>query len=116
MSYILRIENWTPARLNELQGHWARAARLKRADKNLVCAYAIQNRIPLALGPREVSLRITLPPEARGKDEDSFWKSTLDALVQAKMLVDDCTEYCRIGPVEIVTGPARETLITLTDL
>jgi hypothetical protein len=116
VTYHLTIENWTPTRVNELRGHWAKAARLKRVDANMVCGYAIHNRIPIAQGPREVSLRITLPPEARGKDEDAFWKSTLDALVLARMLIDDCTRYCRTGPVEIVRGEKRETRISLTDL
>lgn len=116
MTYHLTIDNWTPTRTNELRGHWAKAARLKKIDSNMVCGYAIRNRIPVAQGPREVALRITLPPKSRGKDEDAFWKSTLDALVNAKMLIDDCTRYCRTGSVEIVSGEKRETRISLTEL
>lgn len=117
MTYHLTIADWTPCRVNELlHGHWAKAHRLKRIDKNMVCGYAFHNRIPRATGPREVSLRVTLPSEARGKDEDAFWKSVLDACVHAGLLIDDRSEYCRVGPVEIVNGERRETRITLTDL
>lgn len=116
MTYKLRIDNWHPARTNQLMRHWAAAARLKKIDSNMVAGYCTYNRIPIAQGPREVSLLITLGPKCRGTDTDAFWKSTLDALVNARMLIDDCRKYCRTGSVDIVRGTAKSTTITLEDI
>ncbi len=117
MTYRLRIDRWQPTPLNKLLGcHWSTAARLKRVDKNLICGYCLANRIPIAQGPREVSLKITLGPKQRAPDPDSLWKSTLDALVAARMLVDDRRQFCRPGRVEFERGTERSTTIELIDL
>lgn len=117
MTYRLKIERWSPALLNDLMGHWARAYKLKKIDRNMVMAYCLQNRMPLANGPRRVSLTITLSPKQHvAPDPDAFWKSLLDALVHARMLIDDCRQYCEMGPVTFLRGPERETLIELEEL
>jgi Holliday junction resolvase RusA-like endonuclease len=116
-TYKLRIDRWQPATLNKLLGcHWASAARLKKTDKNMVGHYCNTNRVPLANGPREVRLTITLAPKQRAPDPDAYWKSTLDALVHAQMLIDDNRQYCRPGVVNFVRGTERSTLIELEDL
>jgi Holliday junction resolvase RusA-like endonuclease len=112
----LRIENWHPSTLNQLMRHWRTAQRLKRVDRNLICAYCILNRIPVAVGSRMVSLELTYARSGKLPDPDSFWKSTLDALVHAKMLVDDNRHFVRQGTVKIEHGPKRETVIELVDL
>ena len=115
--YRLRIERWQPAPLNSLINcHWATAARRKRVDKNMIAHYCKTARIPLAPGPREVSLLVTLGPKQRAPDPDSLWKSTLDALVHAGMLIDDNRQYVRQGSVDFERGSERATLITLTDI
>ena len=115
--YRLRIDKWNPATVNKLLGcHWATAARLKKVDARMIGHYCKANRIPIAQGAREVSLTITIAGRGRPPDPDAFWKSTLDALVQAEMLVDDSMRFVRQGPVTIERGPERATLITLTDL
>ena len=120
MTYKLRIENWSPAPLNKLmRGTLHTRIRLERIDRNMI------NGISLPLQPgylgaagagREVSLRITLPPRGREADVDALWKSTLDGLVHAGMLVDDHRQYCKLGEVTYDHGPERETVIELTDL
>ena len=116
-TYRLRIERWSPALLNDLRGHWAKAHRLKTIDRNMVMGYCKLNRIPLANGPRIVRLTITLcPAQHVAPDPDAFWKSTLDALVHADMLIDDCGQYCQCDGVRFEKGPERATLIELEEL
>ena len=114
--YRLRIDRWIPARLNQLMMGWQTAYRLKKVDRNMVCGYCLANRFPIAQGPREVNLFITLAPKQRAPDPDSLWKSTLDALVHARMLIDDNRQYCRPGTVEFERGKERGTVIELVDL
>jgi hypothetical protein len=47
---------------------------------------------------------------------DSYWKSLLDALVHAGLLVDDNRQHVQLGEVEFERGTARATTITLEDL
>ncbi len=116
-THRLRIENWQPTPVNKLLNcHWATAGRRKKVDKNLICAYCLKNRVPIAQGPREVNLLITLSPKQRACDPDAYWKSTLDALVHARMLIDDNRQYRRRGTIEFDQGPERATLIELVDL
>jgi Holliday junction resolvase RusA-like endonuclease len=115
--YKLRIDRWQPALLNDLMGHWAKAHRLKAIDRKMVAGYCRINRIPLANGRREVRLTVTLAPSQRNApDPDAFWKSTLDALVHADMLIDDCQEYCRMGGVTFEKGSDKSTLIELEEI
>lgn len=111
------IPGWHPARLNQWDGrHWSVRSRLKKADRELVGVYAKLARIPLAMGKRRVSLRITLGPRQRAGDPDAFWKSTLDALVHAGLLVDDNRQNVELGRVDFDRGPARATAIALEDI
>lgn len=112
--YKIVIPNWLPARLNQNRGHWSKFARLKRIDRDLVAVYA--RPFPLATGKRSVRLVVTLSGPGREPDPDSFWKSLLDALVAAKMLIDDSRKWCALEPVEFRRGPARSTCIELTDM
>lgn len=116
MIFKLRIDRWQPAPTNKLMRHWRSRSRLQTVDRNMVAHYCQDNRIPIATGPREVGMTITLGPGQRGCDVDAYWKSTLDALKRAKMLIDDNRQYCRIMPVSFDRGLERSTLITLTDL
>lgn len=112
----LRISRWRPALLNELTGNYHKANRLKKVDRNMIGYYCLFNRIPVATGRREVSVHIVQAPSDRATDADAYWKSTLDALVHAKMLIDDRDEWCEQGKVTFEKGNERETVITLTDL
>jgi len=111
------IPNWRPATLNSLMGHWSKAHKLKKADREMIFAYC--NGLPRASGKRRVSLHITYGKGMRVCDPDAFWKSTLDALVQGKMLVDDSDKYVELGEVKqkrVAKGVHMLTRITLQDI
>jgi Holliday junction resolvase RusA-like endonuclease len=117
MTYKLRIPSWQPTPLNKLlKAHWGTAGRLKRVDRQMIAGYCKANRIPTAQGPRAVKLTITLAPKQRAADPDAYWKSTLDALVEAQMLIDDNRQYCRCAGVDFERGTERATLIELEEL
>lgn len=117
MMVKLIIPNWHPARVNKLIGcHWATKNRLVRCDRRMIWGYSAMCGMPIARGPRRVDLAITLAPRQRAADPDAYWKSTLDGLVCAKMLVDDNRQYVRLGNVTFDRGPERSTTIVLTDI
>lgn len=117
MTYRLKIEQWSPALLNKLMRGTIRARiRLERIDRNMIMGYCLLNRVPRAQGRRRVDMTVTLPPKGREADVDALWKSTLDGLVHAGMLIDDHRQYCQMGDVKYDRGPERATLIELTDL
>jgi len=111
------IPDWHPAKLNALYaGHWARRARLKKADRELVGIYARQAAIPPATGKRRVQLVLTLAPRQRAGDPDAYWKSMLDALTATGLLVDDNRQHVELAPVEFERGRAKATTILLADV
>jgi hypothetical protein len=115
-THTLFLDGYLPHRLNELLGHWAVAARRKKSDR-LAIGYAFHEvGSPRAAGRRRVSLAITLGPGMRGGDPDSFFKSTLDALVACGALLDDRKEAVELGPVTYRRGPRKGLEITLEDL
>jgi hypothetical protein len=115
--HVLAIDRWQPTRLNQLlHEHWGKANRRKKADRELVGFYALIGKVPPATGPRRVSLRITLAPGQRAGDPDSYWKSTLDALVGVGLLLDDNRQNCELGGIDFDRGPERSTAILLEDL
>ena len=113
----LTVPNWHPVRLNQFIGrHWAVKHRLKKSDRVLLGWYAKIEGIPPATGKRRVSLVITLAPRHRAADPDAYWKSALDALTAAGLLVDDSPRWCELGAVEFRRGADRQTEIVLEDL
>ena len=117
MKHVLTIPDWTPARLNQFDGrHWAVRANLKKADRQLVMIYFLTSQIPSARGKRRVSLDIMLGKHRRLSDPDAHWKSLLDALVHASLLVNDNPAGVELGPVTITKGPRTCTTITLEDV
>lgn len=63
-----------------------------------------------------MTLHLILPPRGRKCDPDAFWKSTLDGLVHAGLLVDDRHSCVELAPVEYSRGPVAATKITLVDI
>lgn len=118
-THCLVIPRWRPATTNELMSGrtWHKAARLKKRDREMVAAYARLADIPPAgRTRRRVDVLVRNPKGERRKDPDAFWKSLLDALVQAELLADDSERWCVLGAVvQTLDGKAR-TEITLTDL
>ena len=117
MTQYLVIFNWHPCTLNVLLScHWAKRGRLKALDRDLIACYALQHGTTPASGKRRVSLTITLAPRQRGCDRDAYWKSLLDALVHAGLLVNDSPKWCELGSVEYLRGKWRATTVTLEDV
>lgn len=111
-----RIANWHPAKINTLLSlHWAKRQKIKAADRNIIFTYF--KNVPVATCKRRVELFIGLGHRQRGGDPDAYWKSLLDALVQAELLIDDSKEYVELAPVQYYrNGEESETLIILSDI
>lgn len=112
--HVITIPNWRPALQNEWTGrHWAVKARMKKADRETVAAYALAAGVPKAAGKRRVSLTAYLGKGQRRWDPDNTWKSLLDALVACGVLADDSDKWAELGPVAFVRlgrkdpGPPR---------
>ena len=114
--YTIHIPRWRPTPLNKLlSGHWSKAARLKKADKHMIWSHSLL--VPKATGKRRVDLHVILGPGMRRTDVDSMWKSGLDGLVAAGMLIDDTTEWTELGSVTFGRNKAEgSTVITLTEI
>jgi hypothetical protein len=52
----------------------------------------------------------------RGVTPDSYFKSLLDALVSAGLLVDDSAKFCELAPTTYERATRRASVITLTDI
>ncbi len=116
-TYTLVLRNHHPARLNELlAGHWGPRHRRKKFDRDIIALEARSQRTPKATTARRVSVEIVLGPRQRAGDPDAYWKSLLDALATAGLLVDDRRQCVELGPVTFTRGPAKRTAITLEDL
>lgn len=121
ITWRIVIHNFHPVTLNELmkecktrRATFGRRSRLKRTDANIIAAFSLN--FPKASGPRSVKIVITLEPGQRTPDGDAFFKSTHDALVKAKMLVNDSPAWCLGLPTEFVRGERKSTTIELIDL
>lgn len=115
-TYRIEIPGWVPTPLNQLLGHWRGRWGKKKQDKAMVAVHAWKAGIPLADGRRRVGLMITLPPGQRRWDPDCFWKSCLDALVSARLLIDDSPKWCELGTVLQMRTGTLSTTILLEDL
>lgn len=116
MKHTLKIPNWRPTPLNQLLGHWARAHKRKRYDRDVVYCHAMNQHIPTAVGKRRVSLLVTLGPRVRACDPDSYWKTILDGLVCAGLLVDDRRQMCELGGIEFDRGEENGVVVVLEDV
>jgi hypothetical protein len=116
-TYRITIPGWVPTPLNQLVGgHWRGRWGHKKRAKAMVLLHAWKDHIPLATGRRRVGIVITLPKGQRRWDPDCFWKSTLDALVAARLLKDDGPKWCELGTVSYERTGVLSTTILLEDL
>ena len=114
-SFTIAIPHWRPTPKNEMLGyHWTRGYKLKRQDRRIVDAWAFG--LPEATGKRRVSLVVILTGRMKECDPDAYWPSLCDALVHARMLVDDDEDFVEHGPVKHDYGPALRTMILLEDM
>ena len=111
---VIGIRGTTTAKLNQLMGHRFAAARLKKADRDLI-ALACRDA-PEATGRRRVRLTVVLGPRQRAGDPDCYQKSLVDALVHAKMLVDDNRQGVEWAPAAFDRGDAPGMVIVLEDI
>ena len=115
--FEIYIPRWHPARLNTLMGmHHMAASRRKKADKEMVWSYS--TNLPKAKGRRRVEFTIVLKKGQRGGDPDSYFKSGLDALKHAGMLVDDNRQSIDLQPIRYERGTEADwgTAIVLEDV
>lgn len=119
MHHILMISHWTPTPLNKLMRNRWVCYRHKKRDLEMVWGCALQERIPVAKGKRRVEMLVMLKPSTRRKpDPDSLFKSTLDALVGSRMLIDDSDKWCEwtMPKLEKGTKEVWGTRLVLTDI
>lgn len=116
--YVLTIDKWHPATINQLMESVGAKIRLKKIDRHFVMTYCALHRFPPALGKRRVELTIIHGEHDPGRpaDPDARWKSLLDALVWAKMLVDDSEEWCEHKFIGNERGEVKSTRVELIDV
>ncbi len=112
--WTVTIPNWHPARLNQLIGNRFKAARLKKADRELILHYL--RNVPSAEGKRRVSVTIVLGKGQRGGDPDCYNKSLLDSLVYWKKLVDDNRQGVELAPLRFERADKPATILELEDM
>jgi Holliday junction resolvase RusA-like endonuclease len=93
-TYRLVIEGWRPALTNELMGHPMKARRLKARDAEALAEARQSLGVPDPTGPRLVRLTIR-GPFRRRPDPDAPFKSLLDGLTRAGLILDDSADKCR---------------------
>lgn len=104
MSISITIPHWHPATVNQLlSGHWSKAAKLKKSDRQMVAHYS--RHAIKATGKRILELAIILKKGQRAADPDAYFKSLLDALVAAEMLTDDNRQGVELMPVQFKRNP-----------
>ena len=115
MSHTAIIANWHPATINQLLGHWSNAHKLKKSDRAIIAHYT--KGLPKATGKRSVQIDIYLAKGKRAADCDAYYKSCLDGLKHAGMIIDDNRQNLELPPVRFErTPPFWGTHIILTDL
>lgn len=111
------IPNWHPTGLNELLClHWAARRRRKRSDADLIAVYCGRAQVAAASRRRRITQRLTLAGNDRRRDDDNAWKSLLDSLVYARVLVDDGPDWVEKRPLEFERGRERKTTLVIEDL
>lgn len=116
MIHHITIDNWRPARDNQLmEGHWTTKHKLKSSDAEVIGTYAKLQDVPPAKGRRRVSMEIVLAGRWKKADPLAYAKSLLDALKTCRLLVDDSDAYMVWGGVTYSKGPPQTTIV-LEDL
>lgn len=115
--YTLEIPGWHPTPLNKLlNSHWAKAGRMKEADREMVGKACLVYGVQPAICKRRVRLLLVLGKGARACDPDAYQKSLFDALVHAKALRNDNRQWCELTTPRFARGDVAGTFITLEDV
>lgn len=115
--WTLELPGYHPTPLNQLLGrhHFARG-RLKKQDAEVIGRAVLLYGVPPAAGKRTVRLHLVFGPGERGCDPDAYWKTLLDALVQAGALKDDTRNYVLTpAPPEYSRGESRKSYVTIEE-
>lgn len=112
----VHIPGYRPTTVNELLRSVRGRIALKKAERAVVGISVKERLIPPATGKRRVSLEIAIPKGQRRWDADGLWKSLLDALKHAKMIVNDSPDWVEQGSVTYLRGCPLATTIILEDL
>lgn len=118
----LILDRW-PVLLNVLlrADKYARC-RLLHEDAELIAALALNQRLTRTTRRegdavrRRVSLTIRYRTGDRTPDPDACWKSLLDGLVYARLLVNDDRHWLELGTVCFEEAARRGLVVTLEDL
>jgi hypothetical protein len=114
-TYRMDIPGWRPALINDLVGRHPMAIHKRKGrDLKQVATACLVFGVPKATTRRRVRLTIS-GRYGRFPDDDSPFKSVLDALVRCGALVDDSREWCECDEPRFVRGP-RFTVIELEDI
>ncbi len=113
----LTINGWRPCSTNEMARNVKTKIRLKKRDRDVLCAGARQWGLPRATGKRSMSLTIRVPKGQRRWDTDAFFKSLQDAAKHAGLIVDDSPVWFQCGRMDYdpQRGPLR-TILFLENL
>lgn len=114
-SWTLRIPGWRPTPLNRLLGHWAKGARRKKADAEMIVFAVMMGGIPAATEKRTVRLHVVWGPGQRKTDKDSFAKSLLDALQLAGAIRGDSERWVSFPEPTYSRGDELVTFITIEE-
>lgn len=101
MLQAIWIPGWHPTPKNKLAAGVNKfvASHLKKADQQTVDMAVLVSGVQPATSKRRVDLHLSFPKGQRTCDKDAYWKSCLDALVKAKVLVNDSARWCDTGKV-----------------
>lgn len=111
--FTIYIPQWHPQTVNKLlEAHFGKRMRLKKMDAQMIGVYS--RHVAKAHKKRKVEIIVSVSGPGRRPDEDAFYKSVHDALVQNKLLVDDSRDWCETIPTKVVNG-TMSTRINLYD-
>jgi len=120
--WVFRIPAYYPPSQNTWQGgHYSKVHKLKRQTADLIGTYARLCSVPLVTYDyRPVRLcRMTVIGWADGStmpDGDNLLKVFRDALVWARVIVDDGKDFARFTEPVTQRGSPAETIIEIADL
>lgn len=116
---MLEINGWQPTTTNRLlRANRYERSRLIYQDAEMILRFAQSHGIIRAVARRRVTLVIRYNQHTKSGrvDPDALYKSGLDGLVQAGLLVDDDHEWCELGTPRYEIAQRKGIVFILEDL